>query len=374
MRKVLGAVLGAVLLLVAAWAVTRWLAMRRVNAALIEEVTAAWNAREPRSGTANENGFACAAALLDDKVDLRAITPAMVEKIEKAPPAEGLPIEITRAQSWAERFRACGDAKEVSIVPEIVPITAWPAAQKGSFALYSLEKITRAELRLAFTTNDSEKAARLCLGTLEVEVDRSFLGFREALGVGLALEKLAPPCARALHGLSPDTRTALAPRFAALRSRMISTSRAYERDWLFRSVRSRFSTMSDEQRARVPPELVPQSVDSFLGSMVLAGSWTTQDAAVRKFIAVADTPGPARNAAASAVEEADRYGLPLLRYHGELTLSEECEALDSTRVILGVLGKLAAGEDPGTSPGLTRSAVGLVILGPRSKNIVLPLQ
>jgi hypothetical protein len=65
--------------------------------------------------------------------------------------------------------------------------------------------------------------------------------------------------------------------------------------------------------------------------------------------------------------------LPLLSYHGEHSLLEECEQLDTARALLGVLGKLAAGEDPGTPSGMTRTAEGLEFETSERGTAVVPL-
>jgi hypothetical protein len=330
-----------------------------VKAKVIERVP-------PPKAPLHENGFQCLGSMLEvTPGDLSPFSQGTVNDfITGAKPTSELPPEVVaRLQvlsPWAASMRGCGDSMKLAYVNGVVPWAAPRARADG--AIPALIEFTALELRMLLADQQPEVALERCSATWAMVADQSHLGLTGAMNARMAVRRLAPACGEALAAAAPDVRTQVAKQWAPLRNRLAPPHEVLELERLHTSLLV-FAWVADEAvRSQLP---VSAAGEAGLERRLKVGQqWHAWDEAMKKLIAVADSPGPER---ARASEAAD--GPVESQVHSEKFIS----AYEESFLLLDLLADLAAGGSKPLPPGVTKTEAALEYVNADGQKLLIPL-
>jgi hypothetical protein len=278
-------------------------------------------------------------------------------------------------ERWADSVRHCGDSARLKFVPGLTPFTTAhePRGERGTQVVLALGRLTRLQARLLAEEGQWESIAVRCAGTLEVALDRSHLNLIGAMVAAGAVRQLMPPCGEALQHLGAGGRPTLAARFARLPKRLADNHEFVEQERLVMSLASYGWLMSPEQRAKCPASdfNLGETNDPLL-RFALARVWPRYDRAMRRLVASADVPGPARLDAAQELSQVFRSWWVPAALDVDLGFDKFFQRNEDTQVLLQLLAVLAEGGDKPLPARVTRTPAGLEFTDFNGEKLVVP--
>lgn len=382
-RRVLLGIGVLVVALVAAVFIVWRVQTRALGDALVADIATALARRierdPPPTLPEHENGYECFGEMVD--VTPRDLSPfegkdqdRFRELLDGGVP-EPVQQKMASLERWADSVRHCGDSARLKFVPGLTPLTTTrePRSERGNQVVLALGRLTRLQARLLAEEGQWESIAVRCAGTLEVALDRSHLNLIGAMVAAGAVKQLAPPCGEALQRLSPEARPALAARFARLPRRLAGNHEFVETERLVVSLANYGWLLSAEQRAQCPPSEfnLGETNDPWL-RFALARSWPRYDRAMRRLVASADMPGPARLDAAQELSGVFRAWWVPAALDADLGLEKFFQRNEDAQGLLQLLAVLAEGGEKPLPARVTRTAGGLEFTDFNGEKLVVP--
>lgn len=357
MRRVL-LVVALVLVVGAGVLLVSWQRERAaLGAALVADVTALKARTLDRVGPGerptHDDALRCLAGMLDVTPGKLPPRPASAEAVAagSAPPDEAVRSWLQGQSAWVAGVRSCSDAKKLSFVEGLTPWSS-PAhlrRQRLGQALTDLLDFTTLEVPVLLTDGQNDLALERCAQTFSLFVDQSRLGLTGAARAAFAFRQLVPGCTRALAKAQQPSRAALSKEWSAQAARFATPSELVHLERVTLEL-AHFAAAADEAQRAALGDGVAAPESSFFRRLELGRAWAAFDGAMKKLEAVADTAGPARDA---AVDDVIASGAP-----GGFSGPALAEAQDS-RALLGVLAALAGGAEVPLPSGATRTATGI---------------
>lgn len=382
-RRVLLAIGALVVLMVAGLLLSWHLQERALGEALVADITATMARPIERSAKPesfkHENGYACFAGMVD--VTPKDLSPfemkdseVLKEVMDAGVMPEALLPKVTSLEPWAESMRACGDSEQLKFVDGVTPFASFGDAksERGNQALLALSRLTRLQARMLARDEQWQTIAERCAGTLEVALDRSHVNLIGAMIAASAVKQLSPQCGVALQRASAEARPALAKRFGALPSRLVSSREVVEVERQTLGLMMYGWRLSSEVRATLPSgeQLV---AEEWWPRFMSARLWSRWDRSMRQLSVAAEQGEAARLDASRAHDRVMEVWWAPAELSGQPDYEKFFVRLDETALLLRALSELAAAREVTLSPKLARTAEGVEFTDFKGEKLLIPL-
>ncbi len=319
----------------------------------------------PPQSPRHEDGFVCLRSMLG--VSPTDLSPFLRKAGEPAVElTDEVRARLKALSPWATAMRACASSRHLTFGAGAAPedreaVTEWLRLIGATRALF---EFTRVELQVLIADAQPEVALERCSEAWAFAADLSHLGLMEAMLARAHIRSLAPSCGAALAASPPDVKAQVAKTWATLPARLTSGPE------LIATERKMMGLLYFGWTKGVP-HATPAADPTFLRKLTLQRQWISWDRAMRKLEAVANTPGPARVAAAASIDTI-HHAWPMSSEFGpDADYEKFLRRNDESNEVLTLMLALAL-DDASDRPHVTRAQGTVTYTGAQGEPLVIP--